>query len=54
MVYTGAKSRFGGRPDGFFNRSYQSPGRNNAPVSAARKLAVMKQARWPMIEAKFF
>jgi hypothetical protein len=52
MVYTGAKSRFGGRQDGFFNRSYQPPGRNNAPVSAARKQAAMKQAS-PMIEAKF-
>jgi hypothetical protein len=44
-----AKIRFGGRHDGFFNRSYQSPGRNHAPVSAARKLAAMKQAG-PMIE----
>lgn len=49
-VHTGAKSRFGGRQDGFFNCSYQSPGRNNAPCSAARKQAAMKQAS-PMIEA---
>jgi hypothetical protein len=50
MVHTGAKSRFGGRQDGFFRRSYHSPGRNHEPVSAASKQAVMKQAS-PMIEA---
>jgi hypothetical protein len=41
MVHTGAKSRFGGRQDGFFRRSYHSPGRNHAPVSAVRKQAVL-------------
>jgi hypothetical protein len=40
MVHTGAKSRFGGRQDGFFNRSYQSPGRNNAPVTLVPPIVV--------------
>ena len=41
-VHTGAKSQFGGRQVGFANRSYQSPGRNSAPVRAAKKQAAMK------------
>src|SRR3954451_17843035 len=41
-VHTGAKSRFGGRHDGFFKRSYHSPGRKKVPVMAARKQAAMK------------
>jgi hypothetical protein len=36
-VHTGANSQFGGRHDGLANRSYQSPGRNTAPVRAGRK-----------------
>ena len=41
-VQTGAKSRFGGRHDGLFKRSYHSPGRKKEPVIAARKEAAMK------------
>lgn len=43
-VHTGAKRRFGGRHDGFFSRSYHSPGRNKVPVMAARKQTAMKPA----------
>jgi Complex I intermediate-associated protein 30 (CIA30) len=34
--------RFGGRHDGLASRSYHSPGRNRAPVRAARKQQAMK------------
>src|SRR5690606_8198847 len=34
-----ANNRFGGRHDGFFRRSYHSPGRKKAPVMAATKHA---------------